>query len=232
MKFIVCIFARGDSKGVPGKNIKYICGKPLIAWAIEQAVRVKNIEKVYVSTDSVEISEVARNYGAEIPFIRPKKLAADDAPEWLAWQHMVNYLYENNYDPDDVMISLPPTSPLRSIEDIESCIDLYLAGNCDVALTITESSRSPYFNMVKFNKSRGIELLMPSERDISRRQDAPQSFDIATAAYVSSLKFIKNSKSIFEGRVSGSILSSENGLDIDTPLDFKLAEFLLSERLK
>ena len=91
MKAVAVIFARGGSKGLPGKNIRPLAGKPLIAWAIEHALAVKRIDRVIVSTDSEEIAAVAREYGAEVPFLRPAELARDDSPEWLAWRHALNY---------------------------------------------------------------------------------------------------------------------------------------------
>ena len=98
MKAVAFIFARGGSKGLPGKNVRLLDGKPLIAWSIEHARAVKRIERVIVSTDSQEIANVARQFGAEVPFIRPKEFALDDSPEWIAWQHALNYLTEKEED--------------------------------------------------------------------------------------------------------------------------------------
>ena len=91
MKTVGIIFARGGSKGLPGKNIRHLQNKPLIAWSIEQALSVNRIEKVIVSTDSDEIASISREYGADVPFLRPKELAQDETPEWLAWQHALDY---------------------------------------------------------------------------------------------------------------------------------------------
>ena len=88
------IFARGGSKGLLNKNLKDFCGKPLIAWSIEQAISIKTIKRVIVSTDSIEIADISRRYGAEVPFIRPPELATDESPEWLSWQHALNYILE------------------------------------------------------------------------------------------------------------------------------------------
>ena len=130
------IFARGGSKGVPRKNIRLIAGKPLIAYAIETARNSALIGRVIVSTDDREIAEVAVKYGAEVPFLRPPELAQDDSPEWLAWQHTVRKLHgDTDGTPKwDVFVSVPATSPLRKVEDVDACIGALLAGDADVAI--------------------------------------------------------------------------------------------------
>ena len=141
MKAVAFIFARGGSKGLPGKNIRPLGGKPLIAWAIEQALSVKRIGRVIVSTDSEEIAAVARDFGAEVPFIRPTELARDDSPEWLAWRHALNYLRETTGVLPEVMVSVPTTAPLRLAVDIENCLDEYEKGDADIVITVTDAHR-------------------------------------------------------------------------------------------
>ena len=122
MKIVAFIFARGGSKGLPGKNIRLLDGKPLIAWSIEHALAVKLIDRVIVSTDSDEIAAVAIEYGAEVPFMRPPELACDNSPEWFAWQHALDFLRANEGDMPNMFVSVPATAPLRSPDDIEKCI--------------------------------------------------------------------------------------------------------------
>jgi CMP-N-acetylneuraminic acid synthetase len=226
------IFARGGSKGLPGKNIRPLGGKPLIAWSIEHALAVKRIERVIVSTDSVEIAAVAREYGAEVPFIRPAKLARDDSPEWLAWRHALNYLLDKDRVLPDVMVSVPATAPLRLPLDIENCLDEYEKGDAEIIITISNAHRSPYFNMVKNNADGTVGLVIPPHAAISRRQDAPVVFDMATVAYVASTEFVMRHNSTFEGRVRAVNIPSERAIDIDTRLDFQMAECLLNVRRK
>ena len=107
MKVIAFIFARGGSKGLPGKNVRSLAGKPLIAWSIEHARAVERIDRIIVSTDSKEIADVARQNGAEVPFMRPKDLSSDTSPEWLAWRHALNYLLETEGTLPDVATRLP-----------------------------------------------------------------------------------------------------------------------------
>jgi CMP-N-acetylneuraminic acid synthetase len=231
MKAIAFIFARGGSKGLPGKNIRPLAGKPLIAWSIEQARAVQRIERVIVSTDCQQIADVALQYGAEVPFMRPKKFALDDSPEWLAWQHALNYLKENEGLLPKVMVSVPTTAPLRSVTDLNNCLDEYeKKGGVDVVVTVTEASRSPYFNMVKRNSDGTVDLLISPPNILTRRQDAPSVYDMSTVAYVLRPEFVMTHQSIFDGRVRAVHVPLERAIDIDTLMDFRLAEFYLSQQ--
>ena len=232
MKAIACIFARGGSKGLPGKNIRPLGGKPLIAWSIEHALAVDRIERVIVSTDSEEIAAVACLYGAEVPFIRPTELALDNSPEWLSWRHALNYLRETTGAYPEVMVSVPTTAPLRLALDIENCLDEYEKGDADMVITVTEAHRSPYFNMVKNNKDGTVGLVNPPDSAIARRQDAPVVYDMATVCYVANPEFVMSHNATFEGRVKAVKVPVERGIDIDTLLDFQIAECLLNIREK
>lgn len=227
MKATAFIFARGGSKGLPGKNIRPLAGKPLIAWSIEHALAVKRIDRVIVSTDSEEIAAVARKYGAEVPFIRPAELARDDSPEWLAWRHALNYLQEKDGVLPAAMVSLPATAPLRSPTDIENCLDEFEKGDADIVITVSEAHRSPYFNMVKTNEDGTVGLVIPPQSAIARRQDVPVVYDMATVAYVARPEFVLTKNSLFEGRVRAVKVPTERAVDIDTLLDFEMAECFL-----
>lgn len=199
MNAIAFIFARGGSKGLPGKNIRTLESKPLIAWSIEQALAIKRIKRVIVSTDSEEIAAISRVYGAEVPFIRPAELARDDSPEWLAWRHALNYIRETLGLLPDVMVSVPATAPLRSSVDIDNCLDEYEKGGADIVITVTDAHRNPYFNMVKNNINGTVGLVNLTGITITRRQDAPVVYDMATVCYVANPKFVMTYNSIFEG---------------------------------
>lgn len=226
VKSVVFIFARGGSKGVPGKNIKPLGGKPLIAHAIEIGLATPTVETVIVSTDDLAIAEVARAHGAEVPFIRPLDLALDHSPEWLAWRHAVNW-YHDQRGEFDVFVSLPTTSPFRSVQDVENTIQaLTSAEDVDIAITVSEANRSPYFNMVKIDQNGYSQLVIPPAIEVVRRQDAPVVFDITTVAYAARPQFVLESDSIFAGRVKAVQVPRERSLDIDTPFDFLMAEAL------
>jgi N-acylneuraminate cytidylyltransferase len=230
MKATAFIFARGGSKGLPGKNIRPLGGKPLIAWSIEHALAIKRIESVIVSTDSEEIAAVARAYGAEVPFIRPAGLARDDSPEWLAWRHALTFLLEARGSLPEAMVSVPTTAPLRLPLDIENCLDEYEKGDADMVVTVTDAHRSPYFNMVKANADGTVGLVIPPQSAIARRQDAPAVYDMATVAYVARPEFVMTHNGTFEGRVRAVHVPTERAIDIDTLLDFQIAECLLNVR--
>lgn len=227
MKAVAFIFARGGSKGLPGKNIRLLCGKPMIAWAIEHAKAVKRISRVIVSTDSEEIAAVARQYGAETPFKRPSELARDDSPEWLAWQHALGHLLQSDGVLPDAMVSVPVTAPLRATDDIERCLDEFAQGGADIVVTVSAAQRSPYFNMVKRNEDGTVGLVIPPAGNVSRRQDAPLVFDMATVAYVANPQFVLAKNALFEGRVRAVEVPPERAIDIDTLLDFRIAECLM-----
>ena len=224
------IFARGGSKGLPGKNIRLFGGKPLIAWSIQHAQAVKRISRVIVSTDSQEIAAVAQQFGAEAPFIRPAELAQDDSPEWLAWRHALDYLRETTDMLPEVMVSVPATAPLRLPLDVENCLDEYEGGGADVVITVTDVRRSPYFNMVTIKADNTVHLVSPPRLPIISRQQAPVMYDMTTVCYAASTEFVMTHNSIFEGRVKAVRVPPARGLDIDTLLDFQIAESVLNMR--
>jgi N-acylneuraminate cytidylyltransferase len=230
MRAVAFIFARGGSKGLPGKNIRPFGGKPLICCSIQHALGIKRIERIIVSTDSLEIAAVAREFGAEVPFLRPAELAKDDSPEWLAWRHALTYIFETTGSFPEVMLSIPTTSPLRLPVDIENCLDEYEKGDVDMVISVTDAHRSPYFNMVKANGDGTVGLVNPPQSAVARRQDAPLIYDITTVCYVAKPDFVMTHTSTFEGRVRAVHVPAERAIDIDTLLDFQIAESLLKMR--
>jgi CMP-N-acetylneuraminic acid synthetase len=219
-------FARGGSKGLPGKNTRVLAGKPLIAYAIEGAKAVGQIKEIYVSTDSDEIATVATDCGAKV-INRPAALAQDDSPEWLAWQHAVRHVLDT-YGTFDTFVSLPATAPLRTPQDIKDCL-AGLDNQTDMVLTMSPAHRSPWFNMVKADKNGYLSTLVTTEKPPTRRQDVPQGFDLTTLAYVARPEFILTHQNMWQGRVKGVLIPPERAIDIDTEFDFKIAEFLMRE---
>lgn len=225
---VCAIFARGGSKGIPKKNIRNLCGKPLIAYSIETAKASPSIDRVIVSTDNEEIADVARAWGAEVPFMRPAELAQDNSPEWLAWQHAIHELQKEANEPKiDCLISLPTTSPLRAVEDVEACAAKFFKTGADVVITIQETDRNPYFNMVILDKEESAHIAVKNNLGVTRRQDAPSVFDMTTVAYAVKPEFVLKSKSLFEGNVKAVKVPRERAIDIDNEWDFKVAEALL-----
>ena len=231
MSTVACIFARAGSKGVPNKNIKTFNGKPLISWAVELALEVKQINEVFVSTDSEEIAEIARMAGASIPFIRPSELATDTSPEWHSWQHFIKFLADKDGRLPEAFLSLPATSPLRSTVDIDNCLNEFKKGRADFVVGITPSERNPYFNMVKKGEDNQVDLVIQQGERYSRRQDTPEVFDLTTVCYVGKPGTILTKNSIFEGKVAGVEIPRERTIDIDTELDFQIADFLFKSKV-
>jgi CMP-N-acetylneuraminic acid synthetase len=217
-------FARGGSKGLPGKNIKELGGIPLLAYSIRLAKAIDRIERVFVSTDDMQIAAVAMQFGAEV-IDRPPELATDTASEWAAWRHGIEYVRALGLD-FDVFLSLPATSPLRNAQDVVNCIDA-LAHNVDVVITVTPSARSPYFNMVSTDAA-GLAHVVLGAAEFRRRQDVPQVYDVTTVAYAARPDFILTHEGLFEGRVWPVVVPKERAVDIDDDCDFKLAQVLLT----
>jgi CMP-N-acetylneuraminic acid synthetase len=225
MNTIAFIFARGGSKGLPRKNILSMGGKPLLAHAINSAMQVNDISEVFVSTDDDEIAKVAKDYNSKV-INRPKELAQDESPEILSWKHAINYIHDKGYICDK-FLSLPPTAPLRNSEDIQSCLDL-LDDQADLVITITESQRSPFFNMVTLDDNDYVKLFATSDEKYSRRQDAPKNYDITTVAYVARPDYIMDAENLYDGRVKAVYVPRERAIDIDTELDFFIADAMYS----
>jgi CMP-N-acetylneuraminic acid synthetase len=229
MNTVAFIFARGGSKGLPGKNIKLLNGKPLLQYSIETAQNVARITKVFVSTDCDSIAEIARKNGVEV-IERPAELATDTSPEWLSWRHAIDYV-SSRYGPFETFVSLPATSPLRSEQDVEAALDKLNSANADICVSITPASRSPYFNMVRMSSGDIVDLVIEPQGDVSRRQDAPVVFDVTTVVYAATVTFINNRSSIFSGKVVAIVVPKIRAVDIDDIYDFMFAESVLQSGL-
>jgi len=221
---IAFIFCRGGSKGLPGKNIRLLDGKPLLAYSIETAIACPSIRRVIVSTDSVEIAEVARTWGAEVPFLRPSSLADDNSNEWLAWRHAVEFLRDQG-DIPECFVSLPATSPLRSREDVEACISA-LDESVDIVVTATPSRSNPWYSMIIRDEQGLSKRVIQSE--FTRRQDAPAVYDLTGVAFVTTPTYILTAEGVYSGRVKSQIIPSERAVDIDDLHDFRIAEAILN----
>lgn len=223
---ILCVIpARAGSKGLPGKNIKKLLGKPLIAYTIEQARNSKFIDRIIVSTDSTEIANISKQYGAEAPFIRPKNLASDNSSTIDVLLHAIDWMEKNQKYSFDILVLLHTTTPLRSVEDIDECIELLIEKGADNVFSVTEAGRNPYFNMVELNNDGRVKLV--KEGNFVTRQSAPQVFDMNSSIYVWWKEILKRKKSIFLEKSYIYVMPKERSIDIDDPIDFKIAEMLL-----
>ena len=228
-KLVALICARGGSKGLPGKNIKPMAGKPLLVHSIEVAKKVQRIADVFVSTDDSNIAGIAKKHGARAPFLRPSNLATDTAPEWAVWRHLLNWLKENETLPEAFVV-LPPTAPLRLAEDVEGAIKLFYSRDADGVICTTSAHRNPYFNMVISHENGRCAPAFAAKEKLYRRQDAPAFYDVTTVCYVMRTEFVLREAHLFDGDIFMYQVPAERSIDIDTQLDFDIAEHMMNRR--
>ena len=231
MNIICVIGARGGSKGVPGKNIRPLLGKPLIAWTIEQAKNCSLINHVVVSTDNKEIAEISKDYGAEVPFIRPKELATDRSGKWEVWQHALNACEEFYKKEFDIYIDLDCTSPLRDVDDIYKAIEQYKKSDVDAIFSVCESRKNPYFNMVEYDKNNNLKVVKSLDYPIIRRQDSPKVFEHVASIYVLNSDYLRNGNGLLSGRTKGYDIGIKKSFDLDSEFDFELIEHIMKKKI-
>ncbi|MDG1463049.1 MAG: acylneuraminate cytidylyltransferase family protein [Gammaproteobacteria bacterium] len=226
MLTIATICARGGSVGVPGKNIRPLMGKPLITHTIEHALAVSDIDRVFISTDSQSIADVAMSAGAEVPFLRPDHLATNDASKLAALEHLVSWV-ELHHGPVGIIVDLQPTSPLRTPQDIRDCMQLF-DDETDVVITGYEADKNPYFDMVERKENGRFDLVKPPESSVVARQQAPAVFAMNGSIYV--WKRSSLNKGLWNGNRKLHVMPRERSIDIDEPLDFDIVELLMGRR--
>lgn len=222
---LAIIPARGGSKGVPRKNIRLLAGKPLIAWTIDEANKSKYIDRLILSSEDEEIIKVAREYGCEVPFKRPVELAQDDTPGIESVIHSLDTL-EEKYD---YVVLLQPTSPLRTVEDIDGCIQYCIMTESHACVSVTKAQQSPYW-MYNLGDDMKLKPFVQHDGRINRRQDLPEVYMLNGAVYVAEYGFIVENKSFLTEETVGYIMLGEKSVDIDTGNDFKLAELILTSK--
>lgn len=225
---VAFIFARGGSKGLPGKNIRQIGGRPLIAHTIGFAKSCSEISDVIVSTDDRDIAQIAENWGATVPFMRPQELATDSAPERLAWRHAIEF-YRDKIGPFDNFLSLPAVSPLRESDDIPRVLQCLKSTEADLVLSAVESESSPYTNLLEKTPS-GFQLC--SRGKTTNRQEAPKVFRIVPMYYACRPESVFRLDNIFDGKVEIIEIPKHRAVDVDTIEDFDYLEFLFNRNAK
>jgi N-acylneuraminate cytidylyltransferase/CMP-N,N'-diacetyllegionaminic acid synthase len=225
LRTVFVIPARGGSKGIPHKNIVNLTGKPLIAYTIQAALKSKNSQRVIVSTDDVKIAEVAKSYGAEVPFLRPAELAKDDAPSLLVIQHAVKYVEENEGHKFDVVVVLQPTSPLRSKEYIDEAVEKLLRTGADSVVTVCEVKHHPFWSFT----AKGDNLYPFSKKGITigKRQDLPEIYAVNGAVYALRRDVLFEQNSLYGKDTRAVVMPYEESLDIDNYFDLFIAEMML-----
>ena len=229
MKSICFIGARGGSKGVKRKNIRLLDGKPLIAYTIESALDSKCFEHVIVSTDDKEIASIAKKYGAIVPFLRPKKLANDHSGMSDVLIHGILKLRSLGYS-FDALINRDCTVPFIDMKDIQGALNLFKKNNCNGVYSVYGQHQNPYFNMMETDSNGYIKLSKKLKHKIVRRQDAPIVYQLNGLFVIKPDALLKYGSTIMPKILPYDILP-EHGFMIDTELEFKLAEFMLKEKM-
>ncbi|OGS03948.1 MAG: hypothetical protein A2204_01145 [Elusimicrobia bacterium RIFOXYA1_FULL_47_7] len=226
---ILCVIpVRGGSKGLPGKNIKKLNGKPLIAYTLDHARRSKLIDRTIVSTDSPEIAKVAKNFGAELPFIRPAYLAADKSSTIDVLVHAINFMQDElNYD-FDIIVLLHATTPFRTSKDVDSSIKLLVDKKAQNVFSVADAHRNPYFNMVELDK-KGYASLSKKGKFVTR-QAAPLVYDMNSSIYVWWKDILLKNKKIFLRKSLVYVMPKERSVDIDDEYDFKVASAIAGDK--
>ena len=222
-KILVIIPARGGSKGLPGKNIKELCGKPLICYSIDIARSITSDDSICVSTDDQQIKKVVENYGLHVPFTRPEVLATDNATTNDVLIHAIDY-YEKNGKTYDVIILLQPTSPLRRKEDVKKAMSLYNS-EIDMVVSVTES-HAPSVLCCE-NQDGYLELV--HNKTASGRQMLPTFYEYNGAVYIINVKSLKEKGLSAFTRKLKYIMPKVNSIDIDDIYDFTLVESIIQQ---
>jgi CMP-N-acetylneuraminic acid synthetase len=205
-----------------------LCGKPLIAWTIATALACPDLDQVVVSTDDTEIAEVAANCGARVPFLRPPELSQDDTPMWPVVRHAWQTLQHLGTEPE-IMVLLQPTSPLRTIEDIQACLSPVLQREKEATMSVCAENHNPYFVMGSITPG-GWQPLFSGTEHLTRRQDAPPAYRKTGSVYVFRERWLNKSSSAGRGAIWPVITPVEHAVDIDSELDLKIAAAILESR--
>jgi CMP-N-acetylneuraminic acid synthetase len=230
-KFLAIITARAGSKRLLNKNSLNLAGKPLIAWTIEAAKKTKYISEVVVSTDSLEIKEIAEEFGATVPFIRPENLSNDTASSFDVVEHCINFYQTQLNQFFDYVILLQPTSPLRTSVDIENAIQLLYKKNADAIVSVCETEHSPLWSNT-IDETLSLKHFLRDEVKNKRSQDLPMYYRLNGAIYICKTDELLKQKTFFlKQKCFAYIMDKETSVDIDTSLDFKMAEFLIDNKL-
>jgi N-acylneuraminate cytidylyltransferase len=221
---LAVIPARGGSKGVPGKNIRPLGGRPLIAWTIAAAKDAPELDRVIISSDDTAVIETARAWGGEVPFVRPADLARDDTQGIAPVLHALDTLPDSY----DYVVLLQPTSPLRTSADISAALKICVEDNALACVSVSVPPHAPWW-MFRLDAARHLQPLFPQDDLPSRRQEMPEVYALNGAVYVAKVSWLRESGSFLTPATVAYVMPPERALDIDTELDFKLVEAVIGQ---
>lgn len=228
MKPLVIIPARGGSKGIPHKNIKPLDGKPLIYYTIDVARQIVSDEDICVSTDDAEIIKCVEDYGLKVPFVRPAELASDTAGTYEVLLHALDF-YEKQGKQYDVVLLLQNTSPFRTADQVKEALNIYTP-DVDMVVSVNETKTNPYYNCVEEGPDGFLKKTLDSTM-LTRRQDAPTTYEYNGAIYVMNEEKLKAMHYGKFTKIVKYVMDELHSVDLDTMLDWKYAEFVIKERL-
>ncbi len=227
LKILYVIPARGGSKGVPGKNIKPLAGKPLIYYSIEVARQLTTDENICVTTDDLMIKEAVEKTGLHVPFLRPENLSTDTATSNDVILHALNY-YEQKGFFFDLIVLLQPTSPFRKLKDVENAFAMWTS-NLDMVVSVKETKSNPYYLLVEEDEEGYLQK--SKKGSFTRRQDCPTVYEYNGAVYLINVDSLKHKKISEFSKVKKVVMDENSSVDIDTPLDWIFAETLLGNNI-
>lgn len=226
---IICvIFVRAGSKTIKNKNIQLLDNFPLLEHSIFMAKKFFANSNIYISTNSKKMISIAIKHKINY-IVRPNSLCGDNSKEWNSWKHAVKFLKKKNINFKKIL-SLPTTSPMRKATDIKKAISLSNT-NCDAVISVTNSTRSPYWNMTKIDKSGYHSVVIQDKKNYKnyiRRQNTPKTYDMTTVVYIAKKEYIENSDRLMNGKIKAVLIPSERAIDIDTNFDLKIARYLFN----
>lgn len=230
-KILLIVAARGGSQGIKNKNIRELCGMPLIARTILQAKRWGKANRIICTTDSEEIASIAKKYGADIPFIRPSELATDNSGKIEVLQHAVRVVEQQDGQTYGIIIDLDPTAPIRTTDDIDNALCLFIERRPKSLFSVVRCRRNPYFNMVEIDSEGFAALVKNVDSTIKRRQDAPRVYDMNASIYVYDRNYLldKETRSAISNRSLIYLMGDISAFDIDREVDLEFIEFLVSK---
>ncbi|MDD3288023.1 MAG: acylneuraminate cytidylyltransferase family protein [Alphaproteobacteria bacterium] len=233
MGTLCVIAARGGSKGLPGKNIRMLLGKPVIVWAIEKALESKMFEQIAVSTDSPEIAQIARKAGADVPFMRPAELALSNTGKFQVWQHALEACEKHYCKEYDTYVDIDCTNPLIETQDIINSINQFKASRkrgVDAVFTVSNARRNPYFNLVEADAEGALKMSKQLPGKVLCRQEAPEVYEHVAGVYVLAPEYLRSANHLLDGHAEGYEVPEDKHLDIDSETDFLIIEYMMKLR--
>ena len=228
MNILATVCARGGSKGLRNKNILPIGGNPLIAWSVDVAKLWGKARRILCSTDSEEIAAAARAAGAEVPYVRPAELSDDKAGKVAVIRHALAFC-EQAGEKYDVVVDLDTTAPVRTVRDLDRCLQLFVERRPEILFSVTRARKNPYFNMVERKLDGTLSVAKSPQNVLLRRQDAPQVFDMNASIYFYDARALAEERfdGVLQSRFDIYEMDDFAAFDIDTELDLVVVEAIM-----